>query len=198
MNRTLVVYHANSNTGMSYRAHLRTMQQQNVVGQQFMTQTFMLMDDAKGAPVPDVTLTDAGDLVVLATHGLSNGQKLIFTVITSTTGIAVDTIYYVVNKNTDDFQVAATSGGTPLTLTTNGKGTYYTEAEPTHWYWWEIGRTYNAHIKNTWSGVPANPQVGQTFLCTDCECGGTTLTYPLTFDGTSWRCGNGNATPNTP
>lgn len=70
------------------------------------------------------TFTDVGDLVTDTAHGLSNGQIVRFSTITTTTGITENTDYYVVNKTTDTFQVAATAGGTPLTLTTDGTGAY--------------------------------------------------------------------------
>lgn len=70
-----------------------------------------------------VTFTDAGDLVNLTAHGLSDGDEVSFSVITSTTGIVINTIYYVVNQTTDNFQLAATVGGVALPLTTNGSGT---------------------------------------------------------------------------
>lgn len=70
-----------------------------------------------------VTFTDTGDLVGATAHGLVDGDIVRFSAISGTTGIVVDTNYYVVNANVDDFQVAATLGGTPLALTTNGTGT---------------------------------------------------------------------------
>ncbi|MBL7999805.1 MAG: hypothetical protein JNL32_14360, partial [Candidatus Kapabacteria bacterium] len=42
-----------------------------------------------------VTFTDVGDLVGLTAHGLQNGNEISFTVINSTTGISVDTKYFV-------------------------------------------------------------------------------------------------------
>ncbi len=70
-----------------------------------------------------VTFTDIGDLVTWATHGLSNGWSVIFTTITTTTGISTLTNYYVVGATTNTFQVAATVGGSAITLTTDGTGT---------------------------------------------------------------------------
>jgi hypothetical protein len=70
-----------------------------------------------------VTFTDAGDLVNLTAHGLSNGDEVAFSVITTTTGIVINTIYFVVNAAADTFQVASASGGAALPLTTNGSGT---------------------------------------------------------------------------
>lgn len=71
-----------------------------------------------------VTFTDAGDTVTLNNHGLKEGDAIGFTSITSTTGIAVDTVYYVGGTvGTNTFQVSATKGGSALALTTNGSGT---------------------------------------------------------------------------
>jgi hypothetical protein len=70
-----------------------------------------------------VTFTDAGDLVTLNSHGLSNGNQISFTSITSTTGVSINTLYYVVSATTNTFQVASTLNGSALPLTTNGSGT---------------------------------------------------------------------------
>jgi surface protein len=67
-----------------------------------------------------VTFTDAGDLVNLASHGLSNGDEVSFATIVTTTGIVTNRIYYVVNATAGTFQVAATLGGPALPLTTTG------------------------------------------------------------------------------
>jgi surface protein len=70
-----------------------------------------------------VTFTDTGDLVTLSAHGLQNGDEISFSVITTTTGIVINRIYYVVNAATNTFQVAATVGGAAINLVTNGTGT---------------------------------------------------------------------------
>lgn len=70
-----------------------------------------------------VTLTDAGDTVTLAGHGLPNGKRVSFTAITTTTGISIYNLYYVVNATTDTFQLSLTQGGAPIALTNNGTGT---------------------------------------------------------------------------
>lgn len=71
-----------------------------------------------------VTFTDAGDLVGLTAHGLKVGDAIGFTSITTTTGISVDTVYYVgPTVNTDTFQISTTKGGTAIALTTDGSGT---------------------------------------------------------------------------
>ena len=71
-----------------------------------------------------VTFTDAGDLVsTVSPHGLSNGNQISFTSITSTTGISTNTLYYVISATSTTFQVASSLGGAALPLTTNGSGT---------------------------------------------------------------------------
>lgn len=77
-----------------------------------------------------VAFTDAGDLVTLNNHQLQNGDEVSFATITSTTGIVVNRIYYIVNSNgSNTFQLANTIGGAAIALTTNGSGTmrYRTE-----------------------------------------------------------------------
>ena len=70
-----------------------------------------------------VTFQDTGDTVTLNSHGLSNGNQISFTSITSTTGISTNTLYFVVTATTNTFQVATSLGGSALPLTTNGSGT---------------------------------------------------------------------------
>lgn len=70
-----------------------------------------------------VTFTDATDTVGLTSHGLQNGDKVSFSTITTTTGISTFTIYYVINKTDNDFQIALTPGGPAISLTNNGTGT---------------------------------------------------------------------------
>lgn len=74
-----------------------------------------------------VTFTDAGDTVGLTAHNLSTGTAISFTSITSTTGISVNTTYYVIYDTSSTFKVASSlanaQAGTALTLTTNGSGT---------------------------------------------------------------------------
>ena len=69
-----------------------------------------------------VTFTDAGDLVNVESHGLSDGDEVSFSTITTTTGIIINRIYYVINATGGTFQVAATLGGNALPLTNNGLG----------------------------------------------------------------------------
>ena len=54
---------------------------------------------------------------------MPNGTPIFFSVVTTTTGISVNTLYFVINATTNTFQVSATKGGAALALTTNGTGT---------------------------------------------------------------------------
>jgi len=69
------------------------------------------------------TFTDSTDTVGLTAHDFRDGDNVIFTAITSTTGITKDTAYFVRDKAADTFKVASTYGDTALTLTTDGTGT---------------------------------------------------------------------------
>jgi surface protein len=75
-----------------------------------------------------ITFTAAGNLVNLANHGLLDGDEISFSVITSTTGIIINRIYYVINSLTNTFQISDTVGGPAIALT-NGSGSmrYRTE-----------------------------------------------------------------------
>jgi hypothetical protein len=73
-----------------------------------------------------VTFQDTGDTVTLNSHGLANGTPVSFTVITTTTGISVNTTYYVISSATNTFQLSLTLGGSAVALTTNGSGTMVT------------------------------------------------------------------------
>ena len=67
-----------------------------------------------------VTLTDTGDLVQRTAHGYSDGMRVQFYRIVTTTGLVEAQFYFVVNATANNFQVAATVGGAALALTTNG------------------------------------------------------------------------------
>lgn len=77
-----------------------------------------------------VTFTDTGDKVGLVAHGYSNGQKLRFSDILTTTGLTENLTVYVVNKTNDDFEVSLTLGGAAIALTTNGTGQVYEVVNP--------------------------------------------------------------------
>ena len=69
------------------------------------------------------TFQDVGNTVTATAHGMVNGQTVSFASIALTTGITIDTWYFVVGVTTDTFQVASTYGGGALALATDGTGT---------------------------------------------------------------------------
>jgi hypothetical protein len=57
------------------------------------------------------------DKILKVAHGFSNTQKIVFYNGTAPGGLTEGTVYFVVGATTDDFQVAATSGGAAINLT---------------------------------------------------------------------------------
>ncbi len=77
-----------------------------------------------GSPVT-CTFTNGTELVNKVAHGLSNGDRVKFSNSGGAlpTGLSNAIIYFVVNKNDDDFQVSLTSGGAAVTFDDDGSGT---------------------------------------------------------------------------
>ena len=69
------------------------------------------------------TFTDSTDTVGLTAHGFRDGDSVIFTTVTTTTGITKNTEYFARDVATDTFKVTNTYGGTAMVLTTDGTGT---------------------------------------------------------------------------
>lgn len=70
------------------------------------------------------TFTNATNLVNLATHWLSDGASVRFTTSwTLPAELVVSRYYYVINSNTNDFQVSDTPGGTAIDFTDDGTPT---------------------------------------------------------------------------
>lgn len=63
-------------------------------------------------------LSAATDTVTETSTALSNGDQIVFTDVGDSTGIYVGRVYYVVSKSTNAFKVAATSGGSAITIGT--------------------------------------------------------------------------------
>lgn len=63
-------------------------------------------------------LSAATDTISETTTPRANGDKIVFTDVGASTGIFPGRVYYVVSKNTNDFKVAATSGGAAITIGT--------------------------------------------------------------------------------
>jgi surface protein len=76
-----------------------------------------------------VTTTASTSRINRTAHGLQNNDEVSFATVVTTTGITPNTIYYVVNRTDDDFQISTSSGGSALTFTNDGSGTirYRTE-----------------------------------------------------------------------
>ena len=73
-----------------------------------------------------VAFVASGSYVYLKSHGYVNNSLISFSVINTTTGISINTTYYVVSVTQDTFQLSTSSGGSALTLTNNGTGTAVT------------------------------------------------------------------------
>jgi len=65
------------------------------------------------------TSAAADDIIDASTHGLSNGDAVVFTALTGGTGLTAGQVYWVIadNLTADDFQVSATPGGSAVNFT---------------------------------------------------------------------------------
>jgi Family of unknown function (DUF5309) len=66
----------------------------------------------------EVSATAATDTVTKATHGMSDGDQVVFTDVGVATAIRVDRKYYLVSSAAGTFKVAATAGGSAITIGT--------------------------------------------------------------------------------
>lgn len=64
------------------------------------------------------SLSAATDTVTETSTALSNGDQIVFTDIGASTSLVLGRVYYVVSKSTNSFKVAATSGGSAITIGT--------------------------------------------------------------------------------
>jgi len=72
-----------------------------------------------------VTANDTTDVFDSVAHGFSNGDKIKFsTTGTLPAGIDAGRVYFVVNKNNDDFQISDIPNGPAIDLTSVGTGTH--------------------------------------------------------------------------
>ena len=97
----------------------------------FNTKLDALFDINASAFVPTAfacAFTDSGDLVTPtdSTKTPLNNDVVTFATIDTTTGISVNTNYFVVGRTATTFQVSATKGGSAIALSTNGTGTFTT------------------------------------------------------------------------
>lgn len=69
------------------------------------------------------TITAASSIITLASHGFSNGNPIVLTSLNGGEGFSNNTIYYVVNAQSNSFQLSTTVGGSAITISTNGTAT---------------------------------------------------------------------------
>jgi surface protein len=69
------------------------------------------------------TTTAATSTFGLTAHGIPNDTPISVIALTTTTGITLRRIHYVVNATADTFQISTTLGGSPITFTNNGSCT---------------------------------------------------------------------------
>lgn len=70
------------------------------------------------------------NLITYNSHGLSNGDEVAFNSVTTTTGITLNTIYYVISATTNNFKISTTPGGSEVVFGTgNGSATMRNRAQ---------------------------------------------------------------------
>lgn len=70
------------------------------------------------------SIDDATDVLSSTAHGLANGDRVKINASTTMPGgVSATRVYYVVNANTDDFQISTTEGGSALDISSAGSGT---------------------------------------------------------------------------
>ena len=75
---------------------------------------------AKGTTIgTGAAVSASADTVTIASHGLSNGDK-VYLLNNTAGGLSNDTTYYVVNSASGTFKLATTSGGTAIDVTADG------------------------------------------------------------------------------
>jgi len=88
--------------------------------------TFRATDSRKS--LSSITVTAGTPTFNLACHGLTAGDKVVFTGGTSVPcGLTINAIYYVISTGltTDAFRVSTTSGGASITVSGDATGTFY-------------------------------------------------------------------------
>ena len=77
----------------------------------------------KGADLT-ASIVAATGVFTTATHGYAIGDRVVLSVLATTTGLSINTYYYVITvPSSTTFTLSATSGGSALSLTTNGTAT---------------------------------------------------------------------------
>ena len=167
-----------------------------VTGGVGLYQRRLLTIDATDPLVVDI----ATDTITSTAHGASDGDTLYYTVSAGQTaigGLTSGTTYYVVGSTANTFQLAATSGGTAITLTALGTGTADTFEDQRHETIEQSITTGNNkphQVEFTFNHVGAAPSVDvtvvgdtttTTYLSTTITAAGTHI---LRFDSTDTSC----------
>lgn len=85
----------------------------------------MLDLDSVAQPSAAFTADAVTDFLTSVAHGRTNGERVkLSSTGTLPGGLSSSIVYYVVNKTTDTFQLALTSGGAAVDITSAGSGTH--------------------------------------------------------------------------
>jgi hypothetical protein len=76
-----------------------------------------------------ISFVDSTNKITLSSHGFENGDRVSFKDIVDTSGVVPEQIYFVINKTTNDFQIALKAGGTAIDFVTNGTGNLYSHKQ---------------------------------------------------------------------
>lgn len=88
-----------------------------------------------------VTVDNTTETITLSTHGLSNGQAIVFGGTALPGGITASKLYFLRDKDTNTFKVAASPGGAVVAISSNGTDVTIT--------------TVNAHVFKAGTAMPS-------------------------------------------
>ncbi len=81
----------------------------------------------KTAGTRSFTVNTGTDVLTSTAHGKNDGDAIVFHTLSGVlpTGITAGTVYYIRDKTTDTFKIAATAGGSAIDITATGTTPYY-------------------------------------------------------------------------
>lgn len=122
------------------------------------------------------TFQNTGDTITKNSHGLQNGQSVMFVAGAGALPAELNTytIYYVVNRATNTFQVSLTSGGSAVTLASDGNMSYQLLNASTTQAWTAFV-SMTATTSNSYYLMVNSPKVAcsRRIGCTAVATGGT-------------------------